>query len=105
MHADPAKPSHMIYKYFRALAVMLLFTCTWSMAQTIPSPKQHFGFNIGDDYRLANFTQTESYFKKLSASNRTKLVDIGLTEEGRHQFMLIVSSPENIKKLDRYKET
>ncbi|GAB3274945.1 M14 family metallopeptidase [Larkinella harenae] len=70
----------------------------------IPSPKEHFGFNIGDDYQLATYTQTEAYFKKLAASDRTKLVDIGLTEEGRHQYMIIVSSPENLKKLDRYKE-
>jgi hypothetical protein len=70
----------------------------------IPSPKEHFGFDIGDDYQLATYTQTEAYFKKLATSNRTKLVDIGLTEEGRHQYMIIVSSPENLKKLDRYKE-
>ena len=69
----------------------------------IPTPKEHFGFNIGDDYQLANYTQTEAYFKKLGTSPRAKFVDIGLTEEGRHQFMLIVSSPENMKKLEFYK--
>jgi hypothetical protein len=73
------------------------------MAQAIPSPKEFFGFGIGDDYQLANFTQTEAYFKKLAASPRTKYVDIGLTEEGRHQFMLVISSPENIKNLERYR--
>src|SRR5687768_18237090 len=73
-------------------------------AQTIPSPNQHFGFNIGDDYKLTTYTQTEAYFKKLAASDRTKLVDIGLTEEGRHQYMLIVSDPANIKNLERYRE-
>ena len=31
-------------------------------------------------------------------SKRVKLVDIGKTEEGRSQYMLIVSSPENLKK-------
>jgi Zinc carboxypeptidase len=75
------------------------------LAQELPTPKSHFGFDIGDDYQLANYTQTETYFKKLAAtSNRVKLVDIGKTEEGRSQYMLIVSSPENLKKLDRYKE-
>ncbi|WP_291403128.1 M14 metallopeptidase family protein [Daejeonella sp.] len=69
------------------------------------SPKEHFGFNIGDDYQLANFTQTEAYFKKLAASSdRVKLLSIGKTEEGREQPMLIISSPENLKKLDYYKE-
>ena len=69
------------------------------------SPKEHFGFGMGDDYQLATNTQTEAYFKKLaSGSDRIKLVDIGKTEEGRSQYMLIVSSPENLKKLERYKE-
>ncbi len=75
-----------------------------AQAQNIPTPKEHFGFNIGDDYHLSNYTQTEAFFKKLATSDRVKLVDIGMTEEGRHQYMLVVTSPENHKKLDRYKE-
>jgi hypothetical protein len=93
----------MIKRFNLLLVLPMLFCASVSQAQ-VPSPKAHFGFNIGDDYKLATYTQTEAYFKKLAASPRTKLVDIGLTEEGRHQYMLIVSSPENIKKLDRYKE-
>ena len=46
----------------------------------------------------------EAYFKKLAAaSDRALLTEIGKTEEGRAQFMMIVTSPENLKKLDRYK--
>lgn len=74
------------------------------VAQTIPTPKEHFGFEIGDNYMLATYTQTEAYFKKLAASDRVKLTSIGTTEEGRQQYMLIVTSPENHKKLDRYKD-
>ncbi len=86
------------------LCGILLLAAINSFAQSIPTPKEHFGFNIGDDYHLATYTQTEAYFKKLAAaSDRTKLVDIGLTEEGRHQWMLIVSSPENIKNLEKYR--
>ena len=93
----------MRYSPYSLLAVLLISLST-AMAQ-IPSPKEHFGINIGDDYQLVTYTQTEAYFKKVAAaSDRVKLVDIGLTEEGRHQYMLIVSSPENLKKLDRYKE-
>jgi len=69
------------------------------------SPTEHFGFTIGDDFKLANFSQTVDYFKKLSLqSDRVKLIGIGETEEGRIQPMLIVSSPENLKNLDQYKE-
>ena len=71
----------------------------------ITSPQQQFGFNIGDDYKLANYTQFEAYWRKLAKeSNRMKLVEIGKSAEGRPQLMAIISSPENLAKLDRYKE-
>lgn len=83
----------------------LLLALNFSNAQNIPTPKEHFGFNIGDNYQLATYTQTEAYVKKLAAaSDRAKLVDIGKTEEGRSQFMMVISSPANMKNLDRYKE-
>ena len=88
----------------RLFAAVLILAVQSVWAQ-IPTPKEHFGFSIGDDYQLANFTQTEAYWKKLAAvSDRLKLTVIGKTAEGRDQYMLIVSSPENLKKLDRYKE-
>jgi hypothetical protein len=88
------------------LFLSILFCCATliATAQTIPSPKDHFGFNIGDDYQLANYTQTSAYFKKLAESDRVELVDIGQTEEGRTQYMLVISSPQNIKQLARYKQ-
>ncbi|WP_099366935.1 M14 family metallopeptidase [Sphingobacterium sp. 1.A.4] len=74
-------------------------------AQEVSHPKSHFGFNIGDDYQLTNYTQTEAYFKKLAQqSNRVKLQVIGKTEEGRDQIMLIISSPENLKELTKYQK-
>lgn len=86
------------------LLALLLLASFVSTAQ-IPTPKEHFGFNIGDNYQLATYTQTEVYVKKLAAaSDRTKLVDIGKTEEGRSQFMLIITSAENQKNLARYQD-
>ena len=73
-------------------------------AQNIPTPKSHFGFSIGDNYHLATFTQTESYLKKLAAvSKKIKLQVIGKTEEGRNQYMVIVSDPTNLSHLEKYK--
>ena len=63
------------------------------------------GFNVGDDYHLANYTQLSAWWKKLATeSDRMKLVTIGQTEEGRPQYMAIITSPANQKKLDHYKE-
>ena len=86
------------------LCALFALTISNANAQSIPSPKEHFGFNIGDNYHLATFTQTEAYFKKLAAaSNKVKLQVIGKTEEGRNQYMVIVSDPSNIRQLAKYK--
>src|SRR5215469_12251099 len=74
-------------------------------AQHITAPKDDLGFSPGNDYRLANYTQFERYFKKLAAeSDRIKLEDIGQTAEGRHQYMAVITSAENQKKLQHYKD-
>ena len=91
-----------------ALAVAIVAAvATVPAAETpnVSSPKQFFGFTIGDDYKLANYTQLTEYWHKLEKeSNRMKLVEIGKTSEGRPQLMAIVTAPENLKKLDRYKD-
>ena len=48
------------------------------------------GFNIGDNYNLATFTQTEAYFKNLTPVTVWSWWPWGKTEEGRNQYMLIV---------------
>lgn len=71
----------------------------------ITSPREQFGWDVGDDYRLATYTQLTDYWKKLaSESPRMRLVSVGKTAEGRDQWMMIVSSPANLARLDRYKD-
>ena len=90
-------------------ASLLLFVAVGSArgqaARNIATPKQALGFNIGDDYHMADYDQLVAYWQTLSKeSDRMKLVDIGPTAEGRRQYMAILSSPENMAKLDHYKE-
>ncbi|MDR1332148.1 MAG: hypothetical protein LBK07_08600, partial [Tannerella sp.] len=70
----------------------------------IPEPK--FGeYTVGDDYFLANYTQLIDYWNKLAeVSDRIKIVDIGVTPEGRTMKMAIITSPENHRNLKRYQE-
>ncbi|AGY59965.1 M14 family metallopeptidase [Gloeobacter kilaueensis] len=71
----------------------------------VTSPKAFFGHNIGDDYFLANYTQADAYWRKLDGeSDRMKLVSIGKSAEGREQWMAIITSPENQRKLQKYKD-
>ncbi len=73
--------------------------------KTVTTPKEHFGFNLGDDYCLANYQQLYKYWHKLEEqSDRLKVVKIGKTEEGREQIMGIVTSPANHKKLEHYQK-
>lgn len=86
-------------------AVLLLSVSVAAQTKVITSPKAQFGFNLGDDYQLANYVQLTEYWKKLAQqSDRMKLVEIGKTAEGRPMLMAIITSAENHKKLDRYKE-
>ncbi len=95
----------MLLKKTLGFIIIFCLGLTTLQAQQITSPKDHFGFNIGDNYQLANFTQTEAYIKKIAGeSDRAVYTSIGKTEEGRDQFMLIVTSPENHKKLQQYKQ-
>jgi hypothetical protein len=90
-----------------ALSVALALTVVALQARTerITTPKEQFGFNLGDDYQLANYKQLAEYWKKLDGeSDRMSLVEIGKTAEGRPHLMAIVTAPENHKKLARYKE-
>ena len=89
----------------RVLATFALAASFAAAAPKITTPQEALGFSVGDDYQLANYTQLSAWWTKLAAeSDRMKLVSIGQTEEGRPQYMSIISSPANLKRLDHYKE-
>ena len=96
----------MMLRQSRALlALSLVFLTGPVSAQRLTTPKQALGFEIGDDYMLATYTQLTDWWRKLDAeSDRMRLVSIGKTAEGRDQWMAIITSPANFGKLDHYKE-
>lgn len=84
---------------------VLAVLCALSALGAVPSPKDHFGFTPGDDYKLANYQEVIGYFQKLAASSdRIKLVEFGKSSEGRATYVAFISSAENLKRLDQYKE-
>ncbi len=93
---------------FVALAVSVTVAVPYAQKAASPSkitsPKDQFGWAVGDDYRLVNYTQYTDYLKKLQAqSERMIVTDIGKTEEGRTEFTAIITSPENQRKLPMIK--
>src|SRR3954467_14708805 len=74
-------------------------------AGSIPPPESVFGFTAGADYKLATYEQSIEYFKKLAAaSHHIKLMEAGKTSQGRTMYFALISTPENLAKIDRYRE-
>jgi hypothetical protein len=97
------------YAALVALAVTVTVAAPYAQkpaaAPKVTGPKEQVGFDIGDNYRLVNYTQYVDYLKKMDAqSERMMVVDIGKTEEGRTEFTAIITSPENHRRLPLIKE-
>ena len=89
------------------LAGLALFAAASTVqAQTrVTTPEEQFGHPIGADYVLPDYDDFVAYWKKLDAeSDRIKVVSIGKTAEGRDQLMAIVTSPENHRNLEKYRQ-
>src|SRR5258708_27257587 len=72
---------------------------------SVPTPDSVFGFAPGADYKLATYDQSIDYFKKLAAASRSiKLFEAGKTTQGRTMYFALISSPDNLAKIDRYRE-
>jgi hypothetical protein len=83
----------------------LLLLCVAAVAAP-PTPKEHLGYEPGADYKLASYDDIIGYFRKLEASSdRIRLAEFGRTSEGRPMYLAYISSPENLKQLDRWRET
>lgn len=73
-------------------------------AQVIPAPESVFGFRVGADSQLFDYGQSIRYFRKLAAaSNRIRLIDVGKTAYGKPWTAAIISSSENLARLDHYR--
>ncbi|HXI62058.1 MAG TPA: M14 family metallopeptidase, partial [Pyrinomonadaceae bacterium] len=73
-------------------------------SNAIPSPRSVFGFNPGDDRTIVDWKQITDYFARLDkASDRVQVINIGTSTLGRQMIAAIISAPENIRNLDKYK--
>jgi len=88
-----------------ALLFLSISTGSGLVAQEkITDPLSFFGFDIGADYHLTNYTNALKYWRLLDKeSDRMILENIGTTAEGRSQYMAVISSPRNLEKLEYYR--
>jgi len=63
------------------------------------------GFEPGEDKRLADWPTLVRYYRALAAaSNRVRYHELGKTTLGAPFVALAISSPQNLKRLERYRE-
>jgi hypothetical protein len=85
--------------------IVILMVGTMGIAQrTVPTPREHLGFEIGEDRQLASWPQIVEYFRRLDeASDRVSVVELGRSTEGRPFIMAIISAPPTLARLEEYR--
>jgi hypothetical protein len=89
----------------RKFFVLLICLPSLALSQpALPSPEKTFGFKMGDDRKLIDWTQIVSYFKSADEqSNRVVVQELGKSTLGKPFLLAIISSEANIKNLERQK--
>lgn len=76
-----------------------------AFSQQIPTPKSVLGFEPGDDRTIADWHQIVDYFKKLDiASPKVAVKEFGRSTNGLPMIAAFISSPANIRDLDKYRK-
>ncbi len=84
--------------------IMGLFLSAVIVRAQIAAPEDSIGFPVGTDYKLARWETILDYFHHLAEnSNRVELEIRGNTTEGLDFALAIISSPDNLAHLEKYK--
>ncbi|MEP9400499.1 M14 metallopeptidase family protein [Sphingomonas sp. VNH70] len=71
----------------------------------VPTPESWFGHRMGADRQLEPYDKIVAYYQKLAqTSDRIKVVEIGKSTEGKPFLVMFVSSPENLARLEEYRQ-
>ena len=95
-----------------ALAASLLATPAHSQGRprrsappVIPTPRSILGFEPGEDRKLVEWPVLVRYFEALArASDRVEYRELGKTTLGAPFVALAISSPQNLRRLDYYRQ-
>src|SRR5712671_7689285 len=84
------------------LAVLLI---AGPLTGAVPTPKSHFGHEIGADRTVLDWERVVSYFQALEKNSpRIRVQELGKTTEGRPLIAAIIAAPATLQNLNRYIE-
>jgi hypothetical protein len=87
------------------IAVALLLAAPRAQPQPIPTPSDFLKIKVGGDGVLATYEQIVSYFRAVDPlSDRITVEDLGPTTMGHPMLNAIITSPENMKRLEYYRD-
>jgi len=90
-------------KNFPFIFLFLIFLPLVLHAQT--SPEEFLGHKVGADRKLADYDQIMAYFEKLDTeSGKISVSTIGQTTMGKPLIMAVITSEENMARLDTYRQ-
>lgn len=94
----------MICRILSAFALAGMITAP-AAAQSVPTPQEYFGFELGADRKLADWDQLTRYYEKLAETSRRITVDtLGATTMGRPFVMVTATSEANQARIDELRE-
>ena len=74
-------------------------------SETVPLPTKALGHLAGAPDELSRVKDVHDYFRRLAgATDRVQVKVIGTSEEGREMIVALVSDPENLAAIDRYRD-
>jgi hypothetical protein len=85
--------------------LLLLATAPLGAQQQVPAPRDHFGFDIGEHRRLADWSQLTSYYEALArTSPRVSLDTLGTSTRGLPFVMMTITGEANHARLAELRE-
>ena len=84
-------------------AVALLAAAAWALAAQVPTPRAHFGHEMGADRAVLGWDRVVSYFRAIEkASDRIRVSELGKSTEGRPFIAAVIAAPSTLRNLDHY---
>ena len=75
------------------------------LAETIPSPKEHFGHVVGADRTLIPYPDVLAYLELVAAaSDRVSIEEAGVSTLGNRMPVVVLTSPFNQRRLEEIRE-